>query len=63
MSAVPGLTRAAVAQWLIDTCTLFGADLSTSLHVAALFISDFDDSPAGVVPTVQARRRIGHHSG
>ena len=48
------ITRAALAQWLIDTCHFFGADLSTSLKVAAVFISDVEDTPEGA--------RIKHRS-
>jgi hypothetical protein len=41
------ITRAGLAQWLIDTCHLYGADLSTSLKVAAIFIADVEDTPDG----------------
>ena len=41
------ITRAGLAQWLIDTCHFYGADLSTSLKVAGLFIQDVEDTPDG----------------
>lgn len=41
------ISRAGLAQWLIDTCHFFGADLSTSIKVAAAFISEVEDTPEG----------------
>lgn len=47
LSPVP-ITRAGLAQWVIDLCHFYGADLATSLKVAGLFITDFEDTPDGV---------------
>lgn len=41
------ITRAGLAQWLIDTCHFYGADLATGLKVAGVFVSDVEDTPNG----------------
>lgn len=42
------ITRAGLAQWIIDLCHFYAADLATGLRVAGLFLSDFEDTPDGV---------------
>lgn len=37
------LTVESAAQWVFDTCRLFGASLSTSLLVAGTFVKPFEN--------------------
>ena len=54
------ITRAGLAQWLINTCQLFGADLSTSLKVAGAFIADVEDTPEGARIILRASQRASN---
>lgn len=54
------ITRAGLAQWLIDTCQFFGADLSTSLKVAGAFISDVEDTTEGA--RIVAKPQVKHRA-